>query len=65
MENLSGVQVSYYKAKSRISYPVSAIETFRNRQTGRRYIIVSPPSSSNIRLYLGTPSVYPVTKLLY
>ena len=53
MENLSGVQVSYYKAKSRISYPVATIESVRDKQTGRRYIIISPPISSNIQLYLG------------
>lgn len=53
MENLSGVQASYYKAKSRISYPISTIESFRVRQTGRRYIIISPPPSSNIKLYFG------------
>ncbi|KAF6231112.1 hypothetical protein HO173_010612 [Letharia columbiana] len=56
MENLSGVKVSYYKAKSRISYAVSTIESFRNKQTGRRYIIVSPPISSNIKLYLVPPT---------
>ncbi len=54
MANLNGVQVSYYKAKSRILYPVSSIEAFRNKQTGRRYIIVSPPASSNVKLYFGT-----------
>ena len=54
MENLSGVQISYYKAKSRISYHVSTIESFRNKHTGRRYIIISPPISSNIKLYFGT-----------
>lgn len=53
MENLSGVRASYYKAKSRISYPISTIESFRVRQTGRRYIIISPPPSSNIKLYFG------------
>ena len=53
MENLNGVQASYYKAKSRISYLVSTIESFRNKQTGRRYIIISPPASSNIVLYFG------------
>lgn len=52
MKTLGGVQVSYYKAKSRISYPVSAIESFRNKQTGHRYITISPPASSRIRLYL-------------
>lgn len=60
MENLSGVRASYYKAKSRISYPISTIESFRVRQTGRRYIIISPPPSSNIRLYFGaSKSLYP------
>lgn len=53
MENLNGVKASYYKAKSRISYPVSTIESFRNKQTERRYIIISPPISSNIKLYFG------------
>lgn len=53
MDNLNGVQASYYKAKSRISYLVSTIESFRNTQTGRRYIIISPPPSSNIVLYFG------------
>ena len=53
MKNLDGVQASYYKAKSRISYPVSTIESFRNKQTGRRYIIISPPTSSNIKLFFG------------
>ena len=56
MENLGGVQISYYKAKSRISYPVSMIESLRNKQTGRRYIIVSPPLSSNIKLYFVPPT---------
>ena len=65
MENLSGVQASYYKDKSRISYPVSTIEAFRNKQNGRRYIIISPPSSSNIRLYLGTSDAGLVTMPLY
>ena len=55
IENLSGVQASFYKAKSRLTYPVSTIEALRNKQTGRRYIVISPPSSSNIRLYFGTP----------
>ena len=53
MDNLNGVQASYYKAKTRISYYVSTIESFRNKQTGRRYIIISPPASSNIVLYFG------------
>ena len=53
MENLNGVQVSYYKEKSRLSYLVSTIESFRNKQNGRRYIIISPPDSSNIRLFFG------------
>ena len=53
MENLNGVQASYYKAKSRISYVVSTIESFRNKQTGCRYIIISPPISSNIKLFFG------------
>ena len=53
MENLNGVQVSYYKEKSRLSYPVSTIESFRNKQTGHRYVIISPPISSNVRLFFG------------
>ena len=53
MENLNGVQVSYYKEKSRLSYPVSTIESFRNKQTARRYIIISPPTSFNIKLFFG------------
>ena len=53
MENLSGVQISYYKAKSRISYPVSTIESFRTKPTGQRYIVISPPDSCNIKLYFG------------
>lgn len=56
MRDLGGVQVSYYKAKSRISYPVSTIESFRNKQTGHRYIVISPPVSSKIKLYLGKKS---------
>ncbi|CAD6593106.1 MAG: hypothetical protein ASARMPREDX12_006840 [Alectoria sarmentosa] len=56
MENLGGVQISYIKAKSRISYPVSTIESFRNKHTGRRYIIISPPISSNIKLYFVPPT---------
>ena len=58
MENLNGVQASYYKAKSRLSYPVSTIEAFRNKQTGCRYIIISPPISSNIRLFFGLFNTY-------
>lgn len=54
MENLGGVRASYYKEKSKVSYPISAIESFRNKNTRRRYIIISPPLSSNIKLYLGT-----------
>ena len=57
MENLAGVEVSYYKAKSRISYPVSTIESFRNKQNGRRYIIISPPISHNIQLFFGTMNI--------
>ena len=53
MENLNGVQASYYKAKCRISYPISMIESFRNNKTGHRYIVVSPPASSNIKLFFG------------
>ena len=51
MDNMNGVQVSYYKMKSRISYPILTIESFRNKQTGRRYIIISPPARFNIKLY--------------
>ena len=54
MEQLDGVQVSYYKEKKKTSYPVSKIESCRNKQTGRRYIIISPPSSSKTKLYFGT-----------
>ena len=53
MENLNGVEVSYYKAKSRTSFLVSTVESFRNKQTGRRYMIISPPISSNIRFFFG------------
>ena len=53
MDNLHGVQASYYKAKTRISYPVSRIESFRDEQTDRRYILILPPPSSNIRLFFG------------
>lgn len=56
MENLSGVRASYYKEKSKVSYHVSTIKSFRNKQTGRRYIIISPPLSSNIKLYLVPPT---------
>ena len=56
MENLDGVQASYYKAKSRRSYPVSTIQSLRDQHTGRRYIVISPPTSSNIKLYFGTSS---------
>lgn len=59
IENLSGVQASYYKAKSKITYHVSTIESFRNKQTGQRYIVISPPISSNIKLYLGTSNLCP------
>ena len=54
MDNLSGVQVSYYKAKSRLFYQVSTIESFRTKPSGHRYIIISPPDSSNIKLYFGS-----------
>ncbi|KAM0798557.1 hypothetical protein BDR22DRAFT_371431 [Usnea florida] len=51
MEQLDGVQVSYYKGNEKTKYPVSKIESCRNRQTGRRYIIISPPASSKTKLY--------------
>ena len=54
MEQLDGVQVSYYKERKKTSYPVSKIESCRNKQTGRRYIIISPPASSKTKLYFGT-----------
>ena len=56
MENLSGVYASYYIAKTRRSYPVSMIESFRDTQTRRRCIIISPPTSYNIRLYFSQPN---------
>ena len=58
MEQLDGVQVSYYKEKKKTSYPVSKIESCRNKQTGRRYIIISPPSSSKTKLYFGTSMLF-------
>ena len=54
MEQLVGVQVSYYKGNEKTKYPVSKIESCRNKQTGRRYIIISPPASSKTKLYFGT-----------
>lgn len=51
MEQLDGVQVSYYKGNEKTKYPVSKIESCRNKQTGRRYIIISPPASSKTKLY--------------
>lgn len=56
MENLDGVQACYYKANSRRSYPVSMIESLRDEHTGRRYIVISPPTSSKVKLYFGTSS---------
>ena len=58
MDNLSGVQASYYKEKSLRSYPVATIESFRDKQTGRRYIVISPPTIYKIKLYLSTPNFY-------
>jgi len=43
---------SFYKAKSRISYPVARIESMRDSQTRRRYIVIKPPASSNVEFYL-------------
>lgn len=43
---------SFYKSKSRISYPVTRIESMRDSQTRRRYIVIKPPTSSNIEFYL-------------
>ena len=54
MQNLRGVQAIFYQKKSRISYPVRTIESFRNKHSGRRYIIISPPITSNIKLFFGT-----------
>lgn len=59
MENLNGVQVSYYKAKSRISYPISKIESILSKQNGRRYIIISPHTSVNIKFYFSASQLYP------
>ena len=53
MKNLVGVQVAYHKENSRLKYPVSSIESFRDKQTGHRYIVISPPASSKIEFYLG------------
>ena len=58
MQQLDGVQVSYYNEKKRTSYPVSKIESCRNSQTGRRYIIISPPSSSKTKLYFGMSMLF-------
>ena len=58
MENLNEVKVSYYKEKSKISYSVSTIESFRNKQTGRRYLIISPSISHNIKLFFGAFNTY-------
>ncbi|KAL9064336.1 MAG: hypothetical protein Q9161_008936 [Pseudevernia consocians] len=56
MDNLSGVQASYYKEKSLRSYPVATIESFRDKQTGRRYIVISPPTIYKTKLYLIPPT---------
>ena len=56
MENLDRVKVYYYKGDSRRWYPVSTIQSLRHQHTGRRYIVISPPTSSNIKLYLGMSS---------
>lgn len=52
MENLIGVQASFYRTKH-YRYNVSRVESFRNKQTGRRYVIISPPESFKIKLYFG------------
>ena len=54
MEQLNGVKVSYYKGKTKTSCFVSKIESCRDKQTGRRYIIISPHSSSKNKLYFST-----------
>lgn len=54
MDNLSGVQANLHKEKSLRSYPVATIESFRDKQTGHRYIVISPPTIYKIKLYLGT-----------
>ena len=61
LEQLGGVQVSYYNENKRTSYPVSKIESCRNKQTGRRYIIISPPSSSKTKLYFGKSVLFLLT----
>ncbi len=54
MENLNGVMISYYKAHNRTSYPVSKIESFRDKQTGHRCITISPPIVFGIKFHFGT-----------
>ena len=58
MKQLDGVQVSYYKGNEKTKYPVSKIESCRNKQTGRRYITISPPASSKTKLYFGTSMIF-------
>ena len=53
MEQLDGVQVSYYTGHEKKGYAVSKIEACRNKQTGRRYITISPPAIDKIKLYFG------------
>lgn len=60
MENLDGVQAIYYKERKQTSYPISTIESFRHKQTGRRSIIISPPTSFKIKLYFGTSTFCPL-----
>ncbi len=60
MKDLDGVQASYYRENKRTSYPVSMIESFRDKQTGRRYIVISPPISSKIKLYFSTSNLCPL-----
>ena len=64
MEQLDGVQISYYKGNEKTKYPVSKIESCRNKQTGRRYIIISPPASSKTKLYFGTSTFLPSSRAL-
>ncbi len=45
---------SFYRSKSRISYPVSKIESFRECNTRRRFIVITPPINHDIKLYLCT-----------
>ncbi len=54
LENLNGVIISYYEAHNWTSYPVSKIESFRDKQTRRRCITILPPIDYGIRFYFGT-----------